>query len=386
MTCPSCGDKSLSSPLPPAAVPPACGEPRPAPFPANPLTILNPPEYVMFSKVTIPAALGDETTVPPEVGKYRNVILFYEATETTYIYSSDGIPTRLTSASASSFDALSGRPKYGGTEMTSDTDIPIIDIDGLRTDLEGQISDLDIDLSEDIENNYNELDGRIDVLEASSSTAASDIADLVANKVDKVTGKGLSTNDFTNADKTKLDGIDTFTNQRLGLIQGHEADGYVSATSDGYGRVYGWENVPTVANIPTKTSDLTNDSGFQTQADVLALIGQVTSTQVVASLPATLVDNFLYIVPGSATSGGYTVATGYIQSNGTIYMLGGSDAALEARVAALETASSSQASSLSSLRSTVNTINSNYVKVTLSTTDPGTGATLAARTLYGVYQ
>lgn len=34
------------------------------------------------------------------------------------------------------------------------------------------------------------------------------LADLASNKVDKVAGKGLSTNDFTNADKTKLDGIE----------------------------------------------------------------------------------------------------------------------------------------------------------------------------------
>lgn len=33
---------------------------------------------------------------------------------------------------------------------------------------------------------------------------------LLGNKVDKVDGKGLSTNDFTDADKTKLDGIDDF--------------------------------------------------------------------------------------------------------------------------------------------------------------------------------
>lgn len=36
---------------------------------------------------------------------------------------------------------------------------------------------------------------------------------LLNNKVDKVAGKGLSTNDFTNADKTKLDGIDMSTKQ-----------------------------------------------------------------------------------------------------------------------------------------------------------------------------
>lgn len=39
-------------------------------------------------------------------------------------------------------------------------------------------------------------------------TIEQDILDLESNKVDKVSGKGLSTNDFTNNDKNKLDGIE----------------------------------------------------------------------------------------------------------------------------------------------------------------------------------
>jgi hypothetical protein len=37
----------------------------------------------------------------------------------------------------------------------------------------------------------------------------SETGTLLADKVDKVTGKGLSTNDYTNADKAKFDGLDT---------------------------------------------------------------------------------------------------------------------------------------------------------------------------------
>jgi hypothetical protein len=35
------------------------------------------------------------------------------------------------------------------------------------------------------------------------------INSILANKVDKVTGKGLSTNDFTTAEKEKLAGLNT---------------------------------------------------------------------------------------------------------------------------------------------------------------------------------
>lgn len=65
-------------------------------FPNAVLEINNPEKLVLFRKVVIPASLGDDTTVPPEVGKYFNVLAVYEANKHAYLYSSDGIPTELT--------------------------------------------------------------------------------------------------------------------------------------------------------------------------------------------------------------------------------------------------------------------------------------------------
>lgn len=42
---------------------------------------------------------------------------------------------------------------------------------------------------------------------------ASDVENLQTNKADKVDGKGLSTNDYTNADKDKLSGIEEGANK-----------------------------------------------------------------------------------------------------------------------------------------------------------------------------
>lgn len=79
------------------------------------------------------------------------------------------------------------------------------------------------------------------------------VTNNVSNKVDKVSGKGLSTNDYTNAEKTKLAGI------AEGAQKNVQPDW--SLTS-GDGAI---KNKPT---IPTKTSQLTNDSYFQTEYDV----------------------------------------------------------------------------------------------------------------------
>lgn len=56
---------------------------------------INNRECILFSKVSIPASMGDETTIPPAPGKYKNTLLYYEATHTSYLYTSEGIPTRI---------------------------------------------------------------------------------------------------------------------------------------------------------------------------------------------------------------------------------------------------------------------------------------------------
>ena len=73
----------------------------------------------------------------------------------------------------------------------------------------------------------------------------------IDNKVDKETGKGLSTNDYTTAEKTKLAGIEAGAQKNV-----HSDWNQTDTTKDDY-----IENKPT---IPTKTSQLTNDSNFAT--------------------------------------------------------------------------------------------------------------------------
>lgn len=78
-----------------------------------------------------------------------------------------------------------------------------------------------------------------------------DLTTLVGNKVDKVSGKGLSTNDYTTAEKNKLEGI------AAGAEVNIQSDWNVTDTAnDAF-----IKNKPT---IPTKTSQLTNDSGYKT--------------------------------------------------------------------------------------------------------------------------
>lgn len=79
------------------------------------------------------------------------------------------------------------------------------------------------------------------------------VTNNVSGKVDKVTGKGLSTNDYTNAEKTKLAGI------AEGAQKNVQPDW---ALTSGDGAI---KNKPT---IPTKVSQLTNDSDYRTGTQV----------------------------------------------------------------------------------------------------------------------
>lgn len=80
MTCKTCGEKPKNTAKD---------------FTKAVIEIDNPETLVLLRKVVIPASMGTEVQVPAAIGKYKNVILYYEANKHTYVYSSDGIPTLL---------------------------------------------------------------------------------------------------------------------------------------------------------------------------------------------------------------------------------------------------------------------------------------------------
>lgn len=115
----------------------------------------------------------------------------------------------------------------------------------------------------------------------------------LSNKVDKVDGKGLSTNDYTTAEKNKLsgisDGAEANVNADWNSASGDSqilnkpfnsigsglavTNGVLSATGGGVADSVDWENVvgkPDLSNyalasdIPTNVSELTNDARYIT--------------------------------------------------------------------------------------------------------------------------
>ena len=197
------------------------------------------------------------------------------------------------------------------------------------------------------------------------------VAEQTAGKVDKVTGKGLSSNDYTNEEKTIVGGVTDALSAKVDKVEGKGlsdnnysdedkaiVSGVTSALSGKVDKEQGKglsENDYTdedkaivdgvtsalalkadKSEIPENTSDLTNDSGFitntvnnlanyylktqtYTQTEVDALIAAVKNGRFisVATLPTTDIDTkAIYLVPSSDPQTG-NVKDEYINTDGT---------------------------------------------------------------------
>ena len=121
--------------------------------------------------------------------------------------------------------------------------------------------------------------------------------DDLENKVDKVDGKGLSANDFSNAAKAKLDGV--AEGAQVNVLESVKVNGAALAvTAKGVD-----------ITVPTKVSQITNDSGYQTAAQVTSAIStavaDITSFEyeLVDSLPEAGVKGTIYLIPVTGGSG-----------------------------------------------------------------------------------
>lgn len=133
----------------------------------------------------------------------------------------------------------------------------------------------------------------------------SKIKSALNGKVNVVNGKGLSTNDYTNAEKQKLSGI--ASGAQANVIESVKVNGTKVEPS----------SKAVDISVPTKVSQLTNDSGFQTSTQVNSIVtgkGYQTQSQV-QSLINSAVGNITSIRYEKVTS---LPATG---SNGVIYLV-----------------------------------------------------------------
>ena len=121
----------------------------------------------------------------------------------------------------------------------------------------------------------NKIHITLDLLRKFATDFKRQIDVLLNNKVDKVDGKQLSTEDYTAAEKNKLKSLSNYTlpkasstilgGVKVGAGLTIDTDGNLSATGGGEADSVNWENV---VGKPDKLSQFTNDSDFQTAENV----------------------------------------------------------------------------------------------------------------------
>ena len=143
------------------------------------------------------------------------------------------------------------------------------------------------------------------------------VKELLGGKVDKVTGKELSTNDFTDAYETKLQGIEA--NADVNVIESISVNNVNQSISS--------KNVN--ITVPTNNNQLTNGAGYQTASDVSTAISTALSGissfsfSVENALPASGTAGVIYLIAHShGTNDGYDE---YIWVNNAFEKLGHAD-------------------------------------------------------------
>lgn len=225
------------------------------------IEINNREKITLLRKVVIPTSLGDETTIPPAVGEYRNVILVYEASKRVYIYSSDGIPTlvaidplfieselerlgiEIEEEKAVREDAdeeLSDEIESVASDLAAETAARIQADNGLQGSINThttQITSLSTQINTETTNRQNadiDLQNQIDAI-----SAASDVKDIVGTyqELQNYDTSGLGNNDIIKVlrDETQ-DGATTYyrwnaANQTFSLI-GEEGPYYTKSETD----------------------------------------------------------------------------------------------------------------------------------------------------------
>lgn len=128
--------------------------------------------------------------------------------------------------------------------------------------------------------------------------------------VQKEVGKSLSTNDFTNTYKAKLDGLET--GSQANTIESIKRNGILLQAT----------NKSVDIKVPVKLSELNNDKAYQTKEEVQALLSNLNkmTKNIVDVLPSTGEEDIFYLVPKSGS--GNNVYDEFLWINGKFEKIG----------------------------------------------------------------
>lgn len=148
----------------------------------------------------------------------------------------------------------------------------------------------------------------------STYATKSDMTTKLAGKVDVISGKTLTTNDYTTPEKQKLAGIAAGANANV--IETVKVNGTNQAVSEKAVNI----------KVPIKVSELTNDQNFATVSQVTDAVSKAAklTKEIVTTLPnsSSAKDNVIYMVKNSGGVSGdayseYMLISGAMEKIGT---------------------------------------------------------------------
>ena len=117
---------------------------------------------------------------------------------------------------------------------------------------------------------------------------------LLSNKVDKISGKGLSTNDYTTTEKTKLSGIETGANKYVHPTSGVTASSYTKVTVDVNVHVVTGSNPTTLSGYGI--TDAANKVHTHSNDDITSLdASKLTGTIDISRLPSGALERLVVV-------------------------------------------------------------------------------------------
>lgn len=411
MDCKTCGKPRGKAPC-------SCGKVPPV------LQINNEECPILFHTVELNASYEED---PPYIGRYKNVLCVYAADGQWVLYNSDGIYSVF--GANINFDAIIGRPKYAGLEMTSNTDIPDVTLAvgaeaearvDADTALDGRIDNLERDLPLEVtarENADIALSGRIDTLagdvnvdvvtevSVGDSTSTVDLEVTKTNLSTDASDTTTLTIPVASSSQTGVINAATFnaisnnSNLLNALLNGAVAITGLSATPTQAELTTAWETETGLSELINRASiyDVTNEKiwTYYTndttwhEADASATVTVSTFTNSAEGLikgSATGDGKVFAENDGTGSVNGWDTLAGQVSTNTS--KLSGIESGAQVNVQADWTEADTAADDYIKNKPTnvsAFTNDAHYVKVIASTTDIGEGAALADDTLYVVY-
>lgn len=257
---------------------------------------------VLFHRVVVPAAIGDDEANPPRNGQHRNVLLVYEANGHVYLFSSDGIPTFISdgkTGGVEDYEELLNKPLINGHELIGDSSLEDIGVDDAIDEALNEYTPTDELADVALSGDYNDLSNTPTIPTVNDATLTvsrnnSPVGAFTANSATDTTidiAVPTKTSDLTNDSGFITNSVSNLTNY------------YTKSQTYTQGEV---NSLLSAITIPTKTSDLTNDGADGTstyvEADDLATVATSGSYNDLSDKPT--IGNATLTIQRNGTSAG----------------------------------------------------------------------------------